>query len=187
MPPMKVITIVLLAGALYQSPPSPPEFKASSDPTSDAVRQQLASQSKNLVASAELLPAEKYGYQPTPAQMTFAKLIAHIAQTNLALCSAISGTSSPLTPDQLQKLSDTAAKDALVAAIKGSFDYCTEGLAKVTDSQLGDEVTMFGRRTGMTRAAATIVLVADWADHYSTAASYLRLNGILPPTAQGKK
>jgi hypothetical protein len=29
-----------------------------------------------------------------------------------------------------------------------------------------------------------IDIVADWADHYSTEASYLRLNGILPPSAQ---
>ena len=31
------------------------------------------------------------------------------------------------------------------------------------------------------------LIAADWADHYSTAASYLRMNGILPPTAQPKK
>jgi len=27
----------------------------------------------------------------------------------------------------------------------------------------------------------------DYGDHYSTAAMYLRLNGLLPPTAQPKK
>jgi hypothetical protein len=32
-----------------------------------------------------------------------------------------------------------------------------------------------------------VTLAVDWADHYSTAASYLRLNGILPPSAQPKK
>ena len=32
-----------------------------------------------------------------------------------------------------------------------------------------------------------ITIATDWADHYSTAASYLRLNDILPPTAQPKK
>jgi hypothetical protein len=32
-----------------------------------------------------------------------------------------------------------------------------------------------------------LILAADWADHYSTAASYLRLNQILPPTEQPKK
>jgi len=46
---------------------------------------------------------------------------------------------------------------------------------------------MFGRQTGMSRANALLTIVIDWADHYSTAASYLRLNGILPPTAQPKK
>ena len=39
----------------------------------------------------------------------------------------------------------------------------------------------------MTRAAALITIVVDWADHYSTAASYLRLNGLLPPSATPKK
>jgi hypothetical protein len=29
-----------------------------------------------------------------------------------------------------------------------------------------------------------ISITDDWADHYSTQAAYLRLNGILPPTAQ---
>jgi hypothetical protein len=29
-----------------------------------------------------------------------------------------------------------------------------------------------------------VEIAADWADHYSTAASYLRLNGLLPPSAK---
>jgi hypothetical protein len=58
-----------------------------------------------------------------------------------------------------------------VVAIKRSFDYCTEALAKVNDSQLAEEVTMFGRRTGLLRAAAMITIVTDWADRYSTAVS----------------
>jgi len=184
---MKFVTIFVLAWALCQTPLGAQEFKASANPVSDAVRQLLARDAKNLVASAELLPADKYGYQPTPAQMTFGQLIVHIVQTNIALCSGISGTPAPLTPDALGKLAGTDAKDALVGAIRQSFDYCTEALAKVNDSQLGDEVTMFGRRTGLSRAAAMITIATDWADHYSTAASYLRLNGILPPTAQPKK
>jgi hypothetical protein len=32
-----------------------------------------------------------------------------------------------------------------------------------------------------------VILAADWADHYSMAASYLRLNDVLPPSAQPKK
>jgi hypothetical protein len=46
---------------------------------------------------------------------------------------------------------------------------------------------MAGRPSGQSRAMMMLVIATDWADHYSTAASYLRLNGILPPTAQPKK
>ena len=165
----------------------PPVFTPSANPVSDAVRTLLARESTNLVASAELMPADKYGFQPTPAQMTFGQLVAHIVQTNVFICSGIGGTPSPMTPDELKKLSGADAKDALVAAIKKSFDYCSESLAKVQDSTLGEEVSMFGRKAGQSRAAAMITIATDWTDHYSTAASYLRLNGILPPTAQPKK
>jgi hypothetical protein len=39
----------------------------------------------------------------------------------------------------------------------------------------------------MSRANALLTIAIDWADRYSTAASCLRLNGILPPTVQPKK
>ncbi len=184
---MRFVLALVLACAMGSFAFARQTFKASENPVTDAVRDLLARDSKNLTASAELLPAEKYGYRPTSGQMSFGQLMVHIVQTNVALCSGISGTSAPLTADELKKLSDTDPKDALVSAIKRSFDYCTEALAKTNDSRLGEEVTMFGRPTGQSRAAALITIAADWADHYSTAASYLRLNGMLPPTAQPKK
>lgn len=179
-------SIALLAASLltFQGPPPPPEFKPSANPVSDAVRQTLVQQSKHLVDAAELMPADKYGYHPTEGQMTFAKLIVHIVQTNTAICSAIGGT---MASPEVFKMADTAPKDALVAAMRTSFAGCTEALAKVTDAQLGEEASMMGRRTGKSRADAMITIANDWADHYSTAASYLRLNGILPPSAQPKK
>lgn len=166
---------------------APPPFKPSASPVSDALRTSLTSASKNLVGSAESMPPDKYGFHPTPAQMTFGQLVVHVVQTNIALCSGISGTTPPLTPVEMQKMSATDPKETLVASIKRSFDYCTDSLAKVDDSRLAEEVTMFGRPAGLSRGQAIVILAADWADHYSTAASYLRLNDILPPTAQPKK
>jgi len=184
-------TMALVAAVLVSSghvaAQGPPPFTPSANPVSDAVRALLERESKNLVGSAELMPAEKYPFQPTPAQMTFGALIAHIVQTNVFICSGIGSVPSPMAPEELKKLSGTDAKDALVAAIKKSFDYCSESLAKVQDSTLGEEISMFGRKVGQSRAAAMVTIATDWTDHYSTAASYLRLNGILPPTAQPKK
>ena len=183
---MNAVPLVLIAilGVLLQAPPP---FKASTSPVSDAVRRSLGSAAKNLTGSAELMPAEKYVFHPTPAQMSFGQLLVHVSQTNIALCSGISGTPAPVTPAELQKMSPTDSKEALVASVKRSFDYCTEALAKVDDSRLAEEVSMFGRGAGLSRGGAMLVLAADWADHYSTAASYLRLNDILPPSAQPKK
>jgi hypothetical protein len=54
------------------------------------------------------------------------------------------------------------------------------------DSKLGDTVTLFGGRQ-FPRAMAALGLASGWADHYGAAAMYLRLNNILPPSAQPKK
>ena len=157
---------------------------------SDALRQVVARESKNLVSAADELPADKYSYRPTPAQMTFGQLIAHVAQTNAALCSGIAGSTPDaaqyprLAPSALQTLAGTDPKPALVEAVTQSFAYCTAALANVDDSKIGDEAVIFGRHTGLSRAAAMVEIAADWADHYSTAASYLRLNGLLPPSAK---
>ena len=184
---MRLIATLVLGGTLFPVGLAGQTFKASPNPVTDAMRDLLARESKNLVASAELLPADKYGYHPTEAQITFGQLIVHIVQTNVALCSGLTQATSPWTPEELKKMSNTDPKDTLVGAVRRSFDYCGEALAKATDTQLPDEATMFGKPTGMSRAAVMIILATDWADHYSTAASYLRMNSILPPTAQPKK
>ena len=178
------IQTLAFATMLLANQATAPVFQPSPNPVGDAVRQVLVQQSKHLIDSAELMPADKYGYHPTDAQMTFGKLVVHIVQTNTLICSAIGNL--PASADVMQ-LADTAPKETLVGAIRQSFTHCTAALAKVTDAQLGEEVSMMGRRTGQSRAAAMITIANDWADHYSTAASYLRLNGILPPSAPPKK
>ena len=36
----------------------------------------------------------------------------------------------------------------------------------------------------LTRAWISLILAGTWADHYAEAAMYVRLNGVLPPTAK---
>lgn len=149
-----------------------------SNPVSGAVKVQLPRFSKNMVAAAEAMPAEKFNFKPTPEMNSFAHLVMHIAQSNNGLCSKISDTPPPEV-----KLADTDPKDKLVAGLKASFDYCASALDKVDDSKLGDQMMLFGNRP-FSRAAVLIILSDDWYDHYGAQATYLRLNGILPPTAQ---
>jgi hypothetical protein len=148
------------------------------NPVSTTVKSQLTRFSKNMVAAAESMPAEKYGFKPSPEMNSFAHLVMHIVQSNNLLCSKISGAAAPDT-----KLADSDGKDKLVAGLKASFDFCGTALANVDDSKLGESMTLFGNRPA-SRAAALIALSDGWNDHYGAQAIYLRLNGILPPTAQ---
>jgi hypothetical protein len=152
------------------------------NPVSNAARKIIERRSKIIVAAAEAMPADKYSFRPTPAQMTFGHLVVHTAGSNNFLCSSIAGMAAPAD----EKLADTDSKEKLVAALKNSFDYCTQALAKVDDSNLGEQVPFFGGDK-ISRAGAMIVLTDVAFDHYSMAAMYLRLNGVVPPSAQSKK
>ncbi len=151
------------------------------DPVTTALKNTLQRDEPNLVGAAQEMPPDKYGYKATPAQMSFGELVAHTAMSNDMLCSHIAGTQAP----QGAKLDEHSPKDQLVKALQDSFSFCSQALSNVNDSNLGQMVPFFGGRQ-VTRAQAMMALGADWADHYSLAATYLRLNGMTPPSAKKK-
>lgn len=151
------------------------------NPVAASVRTIQPNRQKNILGAIEAMPEDKFGYKPTPEQMTFGHLVVHIVESNYGMCSKIADVAAP----KIEELKETDAKEKLLAAARASFDYCTSTLANVDDSKLGDNVD-FGRIQGP-RAMAAFFLTGGWADHYGAAAIYLRLNGILPPSAQTKK
>ena len=151
-------------------------------PVSDALRASAERFGKNLTAAAEEMPAGKYGYKPTKAQMSFGDVIAHLGEGNDYLCGKIGETDAP----KRAEVKGSAGKDRLVARLKESFDFCQSALAKADDSNLSAKVPFFGGRE-VSRAQIMFITAEDWADHYSQLANYLRLNGLLPPTAKKKE
>ena len=151
----------------------------SKSPVADVLRQMLGVREKNTVAAFEEMPADKYGYKPTPDQMTFGHLAAHIVESNYYFCSNAGDVPAP----KVEELKGDEAKDKLVAAMKASFQFCHESLAKADDSKLNEDIKWFDGKP-RARAWAFMALGSSWADHYGMAAIYLRLNGLLPPTAQ---
>jgi len=174
------VAVLLVSGAACAAQVASPGAAAGpvANPVTTTVKGQLTRYEKNMVAAADLMPAEKFTFKPTPEMNSFGHVVMHIAMSNNFLCSKISGMAAPEV-----KLADSDGKDKLVAALKASFEFCTTALAGVDDSKLGDSLTLFGNRQ-TSRAGALITLSDDWYDHYGAQAVYLRLNGILPPTAQ---
>jgi uncharacterized damage-inducible protein DinB len=175
---MRRMLILLAVAAIVPFAANAQEGSAGSNPVTDSVKAMVAQHAKAIVAAAEEMPADKYSYHPTAGQITFGHLIVHLAQSNNFLCSAIAGTKPP----EQEQLSESDPKDKLVTALKSSFDYCSSVLDKTDDSKLSETVTLRGG--SVPRARIMITFVADLYDHYSQQADYLRMNGMLPPTAQ---
>lgn len=152
------------------------------DPVTTSLRILLPRSQNNTMGAIEAMPADKFSYKPTPEQITFAHLVAHIANSNNFLCAKVAN----LPDAKTEEANDTDPKDKLEATAKASFEFCAEAIGKMDDSKLGDSVELFGGRQ-FPRAMAALGLASGWADHYAAAAMYLRLNGIMPPSAQPKK
>ncbi len=171
-------------GAAQQAAPAasaPPDMTPVANPVSGFVKAGVARYQKNMVAAAEAMPAEKYSFKPSPEMNSFGHLVMHIAQSNNTFCAKISGQAAPDA-----KIAETDPKDKLVAMMKDSFAFCSTALANVDDSKLGEQLMLFGNRP-ISRGGALVALGGSWTEHYATEAIYLRLNGILPPTAQPPK
>ncbi len=151
---------------------------AQSNPASRMFRGMLMRNQHNMVGSAEAMPAAKYGYRATPKQWTFRHLIEHATMANNYLCAVISGA----TPKHARPAKNPG-KAELVKALRASYAYCHSRLAQLTDADMNKPVTLFGRMHTSV-AGAMLVAAGDWSDHYAQAAFMLRLNGLLPPSAQ---
>src|SRR4029453_16137159 len=86
--------IALAAGSITATAAA----QAPASPVSDAVRSAAGRAASNFIAAAEDMPAGKYGFKPTSAQMSFGEVIAHMAAGNDALCSSIGGGAGPERP-----------------------------------------------------------------------------------------
>ena len=90
-----------------------PSIALAQAPVATGFRNDATDKAKNLIAAAETMPADGYAFKPTPAQMTFAQVVLHLAQGNDVLCSAIGGVKAPVR----SKIADTTNKELLVARL----------------------------------------------------------------------
>lgn len=149
------------------------------NPVTDVVKELLDRYQPWMVQAAQNMPADKYSFQPTPAQWTFGQIVAHVVGANFGVCSMMSDVPRPA---DAPPVTPTDPKEKLVPALEASFAFCQRAVQNVTDAKMGDVVTFFDRNR-VARARAAIEVVIDLTDHYAQMAMYSRRNGILPPSA----
>jgi len=126
-----------------------------------------------LVAAFESIPAARYEYRPTPSQQTVGYIAQHLEDANYSLCERLGNARYPRTARD--SLADTLKarwpKDTLIARLKASLLFCDAALERV------------GELNSASLASTLLAFETDLAEHYAQIAVYMRLLGLVPPSA----
>jgi hypothetical protein len=170
--PMKrviaVIAVALtigVAGLAAQMQPYPAEAKASYGRVKGF-----------LLAAAEKMPEQNYGFKASPDVRPFGQLIAHVADTQWMICSTAKG--EHMKGDAASKTS----KADLLAALKSSFDYCDSAYDSLNDATMGQKVTLFQRE--FSKLSVLFLNTSHDNEMYATISVYMRLKGLVPPSSE---
>ncbi len=157
---------------------------AQSDPTGklymDAAITRLQHAKTYTLAMAELMPESKYGFKPTPEEMSFAEQLLHIGQNLGWLTSKYIFKESNETDPF--KWPDPITKAAVIATVSRAYDYAIDKYKHFDVSHLTDSVYFEYMGAGRISKLQFMNLVNDHqAHHRGQMVVYLRLNGITPP------
>ena len=189
---MKAIHLLYAAAlalplASVAAQPSSPSQRLPATAITASFRSLSALFAARLVGAFDSIPANRYGYAPTPAQQTVGYVAQHLEDANYALCSRFGRLERPMNAGDAA--ADTVRakwpKDTLAARLKASFRFCASAISRVDDAKLAEEVPIGAPGTAQTqqRALSLLLYVTDLAEHYSQVSSYMRLIGLVPPSA----
>jgi uncharacterized damage-inducible protein DinB len=106
------------------------------------------------------------------------ELLGHIANAQFLFCSAAAGEDSP-NSENFEETASTKAQ--LNAALEAAFAYCTGVYEAMTDAKGAEMANFFGNE--MARSAILAFNSAHNYEHYGNLVTYMRLNGITPPSS----
>ena len=181
--PAAALLLLGLSATLGAQQPAAP-----ADPITTAFRRNIASMSRNIAQAFDSIPESKFAYKPTPAQLSIGYVAQHVAEDNYFFCNTFGDLQATIPDDERTTPDSVKAgwpKAKLVEQLQASFAFCARAMDQLTDASLAGQTTLTfgGRSRSVPRANMVLGHALDLADHYSQLANYMRLNGILPPTA----
>lgn len=133
---------------------------------------------QHCLAVAEAMPEELYGYRPTKVSKTFAEQMVHIGYTiELLTKRYVQGMEvKPNTPD-----ASKMTKVEILELLNTGFDYTTDVIRTIEQSQLDETCVMYHSGNTVSRAFAFFYVQDHMANHRAKSNLYLRMNNIEPP------
>jgi uncharacterized damage-inducible protein DinB len=140
-----------------------------------------------ITRAAAMVPAEKYTWQPTPDVRTFARLFAHIVDDNNGACAVLAGESPAPARMDTGTVGNFAAnalpKADVEKALADSVARCQKAFAAVNQTNMMESA---GGRGTRTKIGILIYNTSHINEHYGNIVTYMRLNGMVPPSSGGK-
>lgn len=150
---------------------------------------------RQTIAMAEAIPAEKYGWRPDARARSVSEVFVHVATGNFMILAFV-GVPAPadlyagVPPDGqehflglLRRNDELVArlleKDAVVALLKRSLQALNDSFTQAADAELERNVYFFGEPTTVRRAYLRLLVHTH--EHMGQMIAYLRINGIAPP------
>lgn len=171
-PFLLVLAFAGLAGLAQAQQP------ASSDVAVRTVRGLWQDVTNYVTRAAADVPDSLYAYKPVATVRTFGQLIGHVAGAQYMICAAALGD-PPRGEDDIEKSKTTKAE--LLAALRASTEYCGRAYAQ-TDAAAQQRTQLFGQ--DRSRLAALGINATHNAEHYGNIITYMRMNGMVPPSSR---
>ena len=126
------------------------------------------------------MPAADFNFKPNDEEMSFGKVMTHIAINNIRAFATVSGVKALDTPEKIAAaFADPKGgafdKESTIQFLRDSFDFCTKAFAKIDTEKLD---AMFGPASGRERLWSCFTHTAH---HRGQAEVYLRIKNIKPP------
>ena len=154
---------------------------AATNPVAQSVRELWNEAKQNLLGSAKAMPEDKYGFRPVATVRTYGEILAHVAGANFVFCSAARGEKSPHAEDAFEKSAKTRAQ--IMKAVEDSVAYCDGAYKALTDQSAGEMVNAPFGGGKAARASALMGNTGHVQEHYGNLVTYLRINGLVPPSS----
>lgn len=185
---MKIARAALLTLVLPASLAAQATGGQQPNPITAAFRSRTLGLQRNIAQAFDSIPESKFGYKPTPAQLTFGYIAQHLASDDYFFCNNFGAMKPTLDAEDTTTADSVKAKwpkEKLVSKLKASLAFCEQALGQVSDANLSEPVTISfgGQSRTTTRSNMVLGHALDLADHYSQIANYMRLNNMLPPSA----
>jgi len=129
-------------------------------------------------AYLDAMPADGYGFKPTPEIRAFAQQMLHLADANYFFAATASGKPSPLGQTSAEK-TVAQTKEAVTKTVMDSYDWVISALQAMTAPQLAETIKFANK--DMTRGGVFGKAFEHQTHHRGQTTVYLRLKGVTPP------